>query len=40
MKYVDKKINLINQEILQAHQLADEADFPSLQDYNKAFKGS
>ena len=39
-KYVDKKINLIHQEILQAHQLADEADFPSLQDYNKAFKGS
>jgi pyruvate dehydrogenase E1 component alpha subunit len=39
-KYVDTKINLINQEIIQAHQLADEADFPSLQDYNKAFKGS
>jgi TPP-dependent pyruvate/acetoin dehydrogenase alpha subunit len=39
-KYVDKKIQIINKEIDKAHQFADDADFPSLQDYNKAFQGT
>ena len=39
-KYIDKKIQKINKEIDDAHRLADDANYPSMQDYNKAFKGT
>ena len=38
-KYIDKKIQKINKEIDDAHRLADDANYPSMQDYNKAFRG-
>ena len=39
-EYIDKKIQKINKEIDNAHSLADHANYPSLKDYNKAFKGT
>ncbi len=39
-KYIDKKIQKFHKEIEEAHWLADNASFPSMQDYNRAFKGT
>lgn len=39
-EYIDKKIQKINKEINNAHSLADHANYPSIKDYNKAFKGN
>lgn len=39
-KYIDRKIDKISKEIDDAHQFADDAKFPTLQEYNAAFQGT
>ena len=39
-KYIDRKIDTISQEIDDAHQFADDSNFPTLQEYNAAFQGA